>query len=93
MLVAYYVLREQADLQPGELMKALRGKLPGFMVPQVFMRLEAIPSSGHHVFLTHTRRCLRAIEAFLADTGDTRRREAQAEWRGEATTDNASGGR
>ncbi|HZI95066.1 MAG TPA: alpha/beta hydrolase [Patescibacteria group bacterium] len=30
-----------------------------------FMRVEAIPSSGHHVFLTHTRRCLRTIEDFL----------------------------
>jgi len=30
-----------------------------------FIRLEAIPSSGHHVFLTHTRRCLRSIESFL----------------------------
>ena len=31
-----------------------------------FMRLEVIESSGHHVFLTHTRRCLRLIEEFLA---------------------------
>jgi hypothetical protein len=30
------------------------------------MRLEVIESSGHHVFLTHTRRCLRAIDEFLA---------------------------
>jgi pimeloyl-ACP methyl ester carboxylesterase len=30
-----------------------------------FMRLETIPSSGHHVFLTHTGRCLRAIQEFL----------------------------
>ncbi|HET6372233.1 MAG TPA: alpha/beta hydrolase [Candidatus Polarisedimenticolia bacterium] len=30
-----------------------------------YMRLEAIPSSGHHVFLTHTRRCLKSIEEFL----------------------------
>jgi len=30
-----------------------------------YMRLEVIPSSGHHVFLTHTRRCLRIIEGFL----------------------------
>jgi len=36
-------------------------------LPKIYpwMRLEAIPSSGHHVFLTHTRRCLRAIEEFL----------------------------
>jgi len=32
-----------------------------------WMRLEVIPSSGHHVFLTHTKRCLRAIETFLRD--------------------------
>lgn len=31
-----------------------------------FMTLEVVPGSGHHVFLTHTRRCLRAIEEFLA---------------------------
>ena len=31
-----------------------------------YMRLEVIPSSGHHVFLTHTRRSLRLIEDFLA---------------------------
>ena len=31
-----------------------------------YMRLEVIPSSGHHVFLTHTRRCLRVIDEFLA---------------------------
>ncbi len=30
-----------------------------------FMRLEVIPSSGHHAFLTHTRRSLRLIESFL----------------------------
>jgi len=31
-----------------------------------FMKLEVIPSSGHHVFLTHTRRSLRLMEDFLA---------------------------
>ena len=30
------------------------------------MRLTVVPSSGHHVFLTHSRRCLRAIEEFLS---------------------------
>ncbi len=30
-----------------------------------YMRLETIPSSGHHVFLTHTGRCLRAMQEFL----------------------------
>ncbi|MFQ5700874.1 MAG: alpha/beta fold hydrolase [Acidobacteriota bacterium] len=30
-----------------------------------FMRLEVIPSSGHHVFLTHSRHSLRVIESFL----------------------------
>ena len=31
-----------------------------------FMNMTVVPSSGHHVFLTHTRRCLRAIEEFLS---------------------------
>lgn len=35
-----------------------------------FMRLEVIPSSGHHVFLTHTRRSLRLMEDFLAGVPD-----------------------
>lgn len=30
-----------------------------------FMRMEGIESSGHHVILTHSRRCLKLIEAFL----------------------------
>jgi pimeloyl-ACP methyl ester carboxylesterase len=36
-------------------------------LPAVYghMTLEAIAGSGHHVFLTHTRRCLQMIEAFL----------------------------
>ncbi len=45
-----------------------------------YMRLEAIPSSGHHVFLTHTRQCLAVIEDFLDRTwpgsDDPRRRSA-----------------
>jgi pimeloyl-ACP methyl ester carboxylesterase len=31
-----------------------------------YMQLEVIPSSGHHAFLTHTRRSLHVIERFLA---------------------------
>ena len=31
-----------------------------------FMRFSLIPSSGHHVFLTHSRRCLRIIEEFIS---------------------------
>jgi len=34
-----------------------------------FMRLEAIETSGHHVLLTHSRRCLRLIEGFLDEHG------------------------
>ena len=30
-----------------------------------FMRLETIRGTGHHLFLTHTRRCLELIEEFL----------------------------
>jgi pimeloyl-ACP methyl ester carboxylesterase len=37
-----------------------------------FMRMEAIESSGHHVILTHSRRCLRLIEAFLAENPGAR---------------------
>ena len=38
-----------------------------------WMRLREIPASGHHVFLTHTRACLREIEQFLDEsTGRTR---------------------
>ncbi|MGH9869192.1 MAG: alpha/beta fold hydrolase [Candidatus Polarisedimenticolia bacterium] len=33
-----------------------------------YMTLETIAGSGHHVFLTHTRRCLQVIEAFLERT-------------------------
>src|SRR5882724_6049543 len=35
-----------------------------------FMRLEEIDDSGHHIFLTHTRRCLALIDAF-ADASPT----------------------
>ncbi len=34
---------------------------------RAFMRLEEIPDSGHHVLLTHTRRCLELIERFLGE--------------------------
>ena len=37
-----------------------------------FMRLEVIPSSGHHVFLTHTRRSLRLMEDFIASVPSRR---------------------
>lgn len=32
-----------------------------------FMRLEEIPDSGHHILLTHTRRCFDLIESFLGE--------------------------
>jgi pimeloyl-ACP methyl ester carboxylesterase len=32
-----------------------------------FVRLEEIEGSGHHVLLTHSRRCLRLIDGFLAE--------------------------
>ena len=40
-------------------------------VPRRFpsIRLESIPSSGHHLFLTHTRQCLQLIEDFLDGAG------------------------
>lgn len=36
-----------------------------------FMRLEVMPSSGHHAFLTNSRRSLRLIEAFLSSVPRT----------------------
>jgi len=48
---------------PFDNIKHLPGEYP-------FMRLEVIPSSGHHVFLTHTRRSLRLMEDFLAGVPD-----------------------
>jgi len=41
-----------------------------------WMRLETIPGSGHHAFLTHTRRCLRMMEAFLETDGRAETRTA-----------------
>lgn len=38
-----------------------------------YMRLETIAGSGHHAFLTHTRRCLQLIEAFLETSGSPER--------------------
>jgi len=37
-----------------------------------FMKLKIIRSSGHHVFLTHTKRCLRAMDAFLESRAPAR---------------------
>ncbi len=38
-------------------------------LPAVYprMRLESIRGTGHHLFLTHTRRCLEMIDKFLAE--------------------------
>ncbi len=38
-----------------------------------WMQLREIPGSGHHVFLTHTRTCLREIERFLDEVGTDER--------------------
>jgi pimeloyl-ACP methyl ester carboxylesterase len=46
---------------PFENIRELPGRYP-------YMRLETIAGSGHHAFLTHTRRCLQLIEAFLEST-------------------------
>lgn len=53
------------------------------------MRLEEIEGSGHHLFLTHTRRCLRLIEEFL---GEESAAEPVAAWR-ERSLRAVSGGR
>ncbi|WP_257463564.1 non-ribosomal peptide synthetase, partial [Archangium lipolyticum] len=42
-LVAYLVARPGQTLEPGELRKALRQRLPEYMVPSAFMVLEALP--------------------------------------------------
>jgi hypothetical protein len=31
------------------------------------MRVEEIADSGHHIFLTHTRRCLQLVESFVQE--------------------------
>jgi len=47
---------------PFENVKPLPGIYP-------WMTLETIPGSGHHAFLTHTRRCLKMMESFLDTAG------------------------
>jgi len=51
-----------------------------------FMRLEAIDNSGHHVLLTHSRKCMRLIGRFLgeADPGALRRSEPLAHGRSDS---------
>lgn len=51
---------ERDTVAPLEKIRSLPGKYP-------FMRLETIDHSGHHVILTHTRRCLDLIEPVLRD--------------------------
>lgn len=41
--------------------------IEGLIEKYPFMRLEAIENSGHHVLLTHSRRCLRLIDGFLGE--------------------------
>ncbi len=51
-----------------------------------YMRLEAIESSGHHVFLTHTQACLRAIQDFLEESvGDPTPRSCASGMMGSST--------
>ena len=47
MLAAYLVMREAQALQPDELRAHLRRTLPDYMVPGVFVALEALPTTGN----------------------------------------------
>jgi pimeloyl-ACP methyl ester carboxylesterase len=51
---------------PFEYIQSLAGTHP-------WMRLREIPASGHHVFLTHTRVCLRELEHFLGESTERTR--------------------
>ena len=44
-LVAYFELRPEADLAPRTLQEFLASKVPGYMVPALFVRLEVMPLS------------------------------------------------
>ena len=50
---------ERDSVAPAGLIADLPERYPQF-------RVETIPGTGHHVFLTHTGRCLELIQAFLA---------------------------
>jgi pimeloyl-ACP methyl ester carboxylesterase len=52
---------EQDSVAPLGLISDLPGRYPHF-------RLVTIPGTGHHVFLTHTRRCLDLITQFLQES-------------------------
>jgi pimeloyl-ACP methyl ester carboxylesterase len=43
-----------------------------------WMRLQTIRGTGHHLFLTHTRRCLDLIRGFLEEGGEVRNGRAAA---------------
>jgi pimeloyl-ACP methyl ester carboxylesterase len=52
----------QDSVAPAGLIADLPERYPQF-------RMETIPGTGHHVFLTHTDRCLALIASFLAEHG------------------------
>jgi amino acid adenylation domain-containing protein len=42
-LIAYYAAPKDAAPSPDELRRVLRGRLPGYMIPSAFVRLDALP--------------------------------------------------
>jgi amino acid adenylation domain-containing protein len=46
-LVAYVVFKANSELKAGELQEFLRQRLPGYMVPSVFVRLESLPMTAN----------------------------------------------
>lgn len=46
------------QVAPYEQVRSLPRKFP-------FIRMESFPTSGHHVFLTHTHQCMDLIRDFL----------------------------
>ena len=54
---------EQDSVAPIAMVQGLPDRYPQF-------RLAAVRGTGHHVFLTHTRRCLDLIQSFLVEHSD-----------------------
>jgi amino acid adenylation domain-containing protein len=46
-LVAYYKVKGESDLKHFQLIRFLRDRLPGFMIPSMFMKIDAFPLTGN----------------------------------------------
>jgi amino acid adenylation domain-containing protein len=79
-LVGYTVARDGERVDPAELRRWLRGRLPGYMVPSALVALAALPLTGHGKV---DRRALPApaalepLDAWLGDAGETARALAE----------------